>query len=413
MEMLLTMRVALRALLKHKMRTALTILGIVIGVAAVTALVSVGQSAGTLVRGELEGLGTNVLIVLPAQAQEGGVRRGAVASLTAADAAAMEQECPSLLAVSPIVGARGQLLYRNTNWSPNELLGVGEDYLTIRNWGVRQGGFFTEREVRSAARVCVIGHTIVEKLFQTRNPIGERIRINNIPFQVIGVLERKGANLVGADQDSIVLAPYTTVRRSLRGSSFDNVDVVLASARSADRVDAAAREIDSLLLDRHRITYGGARDFEVRSMQEIAAMLGIVTGTMTALLAAIAGVSLLVGGVGIMNIMLVSVTERTREIGIRMAVGARPIDILTQFLCESVMLSLLGGLIGLALGTLGSIGITGLINALLPGTPWPIVVSGWAALLAIGFSGSVGIFFGFYPARRASLLDPIDALRYE
>jgi putative ABC transport system permease protein len=279
--------------------------------------------------------------------------------------------------------------------------------------GLRQGGFFTERDVAGAAKVCVIGHTIVARLFQTTNPMGKIIRIRNIPFEVIGVLEEKGANLVGDDQDDVVLAPYTTIRKRIQGSGFDNVDVVFASARSPELMSEAQHEIRQLLFERHHIPPDDPADFEVNDMTEIAAIFGTITGTMTALLASIAGISLLVGGVGIMNIMLVSVTERTREIGIRLAVGARSRDILCQFLVEAVLLSAIGGMIGFLLGWIASIGIIMLINARLPGSDWPVAVSFWAAVVAILFSSAVGVFFGFFPALRASRLDPIEALRYE
>ena len=259
----------------------------------------------------------------------------------------------------------------------------------------------------------MIGQTIVAKLFQTTNPLGQTIRIRNIPFQVVGVLEAKGANIVGEDQDNIVLMPYTTVRKRLQGSAFDNVDVILASARSVDRMSEAESEIRQLLCERHRIAPGKIPDFEVQNTTEIANILGIITGTMTMLLASIAGISLLVGGVGIMNIMLVSVTERTREIGIRLAVGARSRDILRQFLVESVLLASMGGVVGVVLGAGASAGITTVINSLTAGTQWPVVISFKAAIIAMLFAGAVGIFFGYYPARRASRLDPIDALRYE
>ncbi len=415
MNLHLTIRVALRALRKNKMRAGLTVLGVVIGVAAVTTMVSVGQSASDLVQGQLQALGTNMILVFPGSTRGHGVRhgRGTMHTLTAADCDAMVRECPSVIAASPIVGAGGQVVYGNTNWSPRELHGVGPDYLTVRNWGLRRGGFFTDREIVSAAKVCVIGQTIVEKLFQTTNPLDETIRIRNIPFRVIGILEAKGANVVGEDQDNVVLAPYTTIRKRLRGSSFDNVDVILASARSVSQMDQAEHEIKQLLFERHKIAPGDPADFEAQTTTEIANMFAIVTGTMTALLASIAGISLLVGGVGIMNIMLVSVTERTREIGIRMAVGARQRDIRRQFLVESVILSMFGGIVGLGLGIAASAGITALINSLTSGTEWPVVVSFKAAVLAIFFAAGVGIVFGYYPAHRASRLDPIDALRYE
>ncbi len=415
MNFLLTMRIALRALGKNKMRAGLTVLGVVIGIAAVTAMVSIGQSASDLVQGQFQALGTNVIVIFSAGGHGHGVRRGqgSAPSLTAGDSDAIGRECPAVLAASPIVGAGGQVIYGNSNWQPREMVGVGVDYLTVRNWPLRQGGFFTEQDIRSSAKVCVIGHTLVAKLFQTTNPLGETIRIGNIPFRVIGILETKGANLVGEDQDNIVMAPYTTVKKRLRGSGFDNVDVILASARSMAQMPEAEQEIRQLLFERHRIHLGGTPDFEVKNTTEIANVLGIITGTMTLLLASIAGISLIVGGVGIMNIMLVSVTERTREIGIRLAIGARGRDILRQFLVESVMLATLGGLVGFGLGVAASVGITKLINSLSSGTPWPVVVSFKAAVIAILFSGAVGVFFGYYPARRASRLDPIEALRYE
>jgi putative ABC transport system permease protein len=413
MGLYLTLRIALRALAKNKMRAGLTVLGVVIGIAAVTTMVSIGESASSLVQGQFESLGTNVVVVFPRMRQRGGVRQGAAPTLTAADAEAIARDCPSILAATPIVGAGGQVIYGNTNWSPRELTGVGTQYLMVRNWKLRYGGFFTDRDVTSAAKVCVIGQTIVEKLFQTTNPLGQTIRIRNIPFRVIGVLEAKGANIVGEDQDNVIVAPYTTIRKRLQGSSFNNVDVILASARAVDRMRAAEQEVRQLLLERHRIHSGERADFEVHDTTEIANVLGIITGTMTLLLASIAGISLLVGGVGIMNIMLVSVTERTREIGIRMAVGARGRDILRQFLVEAVLLSTLGGIVGIVLGIGASIGVTKIINSLTSGTPWPVVVSLQAAVIAILFSAAVGIFFGYYPARRASRMDPIDALRYE
>ncbi len=415
MHPVLTVRVALRALRKNKMRAGLTVLGVVIGVAAVTTMVSVGQSASDLVLGEIEGLGTNVIVVFSGSGRDRGAHRGrgTMPTLTAADAEALARECPAVLAVSPIVGTREQIVYGNANWSPDDMVGVGPDYLLVRNWGLRAGGFFSDRDMANHAKFCVIGQTIVEKLFQTTNPLDQKIRIRNIPFTVIGVLESKGANLVGADQDNIVLMPYTTVRKRLRGSEFDHVDVILASARSTPQIPQAQAEMVQLLAERHKIGPGDRPDFEVRSTTEIANMLGMITGTMTALLASIAGISLLVGGVGIMNIMLVSVTERTREIGIRMAVGARQRDILLQFLVESVLLSTIGGLVGLALGVGASAGVTAIINALSSGSDWPTVISFKAAIIAIVFAAAVGVFFGYYPARRASRLDPIEALRYE
>jgi putative ABC transport system permease protein len=415
MNLRLTIRVAARALAKNKMRASLTVLGIVIGIAAVIAMVSLGQSASAMVQQQFESLGTNVVVVFPGSQQQGGVRQGmgTVQSLVPDDAVALVRHCPTVLAASPIVMGVGQVIYGNSNWAPNELLGVNETYLTIRNWALVRGAFFTERDINASAKVCVIGHTLVEKLFQTTDPIGQTIRIKRVPFTVIGVLERKGANMVGQDQDNIVMAPFTTVKKRLSGSTFNNVDFIVASARSTSLMSDAQNEIRMLLHERHHIHPGDADDFTVRDTAEIARMFSIVTGVMTMLLASIAGVSLLVGGVGIMNIMLVSVTERTREIGIRMAVGARGRDILRQFLIESVLLSAIGGAVGVAVGIGVSAGITTLINAVTSGTKWPLIISRWAIVLAMVVASAVGIFFGYYPARKASKLDPIFALRYE
>ena len=410
---MVTFRIAYQALLKNKMRAALTVLGVVIGIAAVTTMVSIGESAGQLIQGQFQSLGTNVIVVFPGTSRRGGVRQGAIPSLTSDDSRALSEHCPSVLATSPLVGAAGQVIYGNVNWSPKEMFGVGPDYLVVRNWELRLGGYFTDQDVVAASKVCVIGQTVAEKLFQTSNPINKTIRIRNIPFRVIGVLAEKGANIVGDDQDDLLLMPYTTVRKRLTGSSFNDVNAIMVSARSIDLMSSAENEIKNLLANRHRIAPGQPNDFQVQNTTEIANVFGVVTGTITAMLAAIAGISLLVGGVGIMNIMLVSVTERTREIGIRMAVGATSRDILLQFLVESVLLSTMGGVIGFLLGVAGSTGITMLINSFSESVKWPIIVSIPAAVTAILFAAGVGIFFGFYPARRASQLDPIDALRYE
>jgi putative ABC transport system permease protein len=334
-------------------------------------------------------------------------------TLKSADSDAIGEECPTVLASSSLVGASGQVIFGNSNWSPKEMFGVGEDYLRVRNWQLHRGGFFTSRDISSSAKVCVIGQTVVAKLFQTSNPLDRIIRIRNIPFRVIGVLERKGANMVGDDQDDVILMPHRTVRKRLNGSSFDDVHAIMVSARSPTQMAQASHEIEQLLLERHRISPGDRPDFSVQNTTEIADTLGAITGTLTLMLAAIAGISLVVGGVGIMNIMLVSVTERTREIGIRMALGARGKDILRQFLVEAVLLSCVGGVVGVILGLAFSTAATVAINSFSSGTDWPIVVSLPAALVAMGFAAAVGIFFGYYPARRASRLDPIDALRYE
>jgi putative ABC transport system permease protein len=407
-----TIRIALRALRKNKMRAGLTVLGVVIGIAAVTTMVSVGQSASTLVQSQFASLGTNVIIVQPAVRRRSGVMQTQV-TLTGRDSDAIAQDCPSILASSPLIGTTGQVIFGSANYSPKQIHGVNSDYLTVRNWPMDKGEFFTDRDVHSANKVCVIGHTLIGKLFQTSDPLGQMVRIKNIPFRVIGVLGQKGANMVGDDQDSIVLIPVTTVRKRLEGSEFDNVSAILASARATTLMTQAQHEIEELLTERHRIQIGQQSDFEVENTTEIANIFGIVTGTLTLMLSSIAGISLVVGGVGIMNIMLVSVTERTREIGIRMAVGATPGDILRQFLVEAMLLSCVGGLIGFLLGLGASIGIVSVINAISAGQKWTHQISFAAALLAFLFAAAVGIFFGFYPARRASQLDPIESLRYE
>ena len=412
MSFLLTLRIAWLALNKNRMRAGLTVLGVVIGIAAVTTMVSLGQSASALVQGQFQGLGTNMILVFPGERNREGLRQ-AIVTLTARDSKAIETDCPSVLAATPVVGAGGQVIYGSSNFSPREIMGVSEDYPIVRNWPVRNGEFFSERDIASSNKVCVIGYTIVAKLFQTVNPIGETIRIKNIPFRVVGVLDKKGANMVGQDQDNLVLLPYTTVRKRLQGSEFDNVNAIMVSARSMQVMTDAQAEIDQILAERHRIQPGQPRDYIVQNTTEIANIFGAVTGTLTLMLASIAAISLLVGGVGIMNIMLVSVTERTREIGIRMAVGARAADILRQFLVEAVLLSCVGGTIGFLLGVGASVGVVTLINSVTTGTKWTHQVSITAGIVAFVFAAAVGVFFGYYPARRASRLDPIEALRYE
>ncbi|MCA9035364.1 MAG: ABC transporter permease [Planctomycetaceae bacterium] len=414
MSFLLTISVAIRALGRNKMRAALTVLGIVIGIGAVTTMVSVGSSAGKLVQDELQSVGTNFIFIQPSFQKRHGVRTGGQPTLTVGDAEAIGSECQNVLAASPLVGTGGMPVVRgNSNMQPNQLHGVGIEYLRVRNWQLQAGGFFSERDIHAANAVCVIGHTVVRDLFQTENPLGQTVRIRNIPFTVIGVLESKGASMGGEDQDSVCLMPFTTVKKRLQGSAFDDVHAIFVAAKTPEQIRDAVTEIHHLLMDRHGIAAGQAPDFQVQGSDEIASMLGTITGIMTGLLASIAGISLLVGGVGIMNIMLVSVTERTREIGIRMAVGARGRDILIQFLIESIVLSCFGGAIGMLMGIGASIGITKLINAISSGADWPVVVSIPAAITAMVFAAFVGMIFGLYPAWRASRLDPIDALRYE
>jgi len=413
MGFLLTLRIALRALRKNKLRAGLTVLGVVIGIAAVTTMVSIGQSASRMVEGQFESLGTNVLVIQPGDARRGGVRQGLVPTLTADDSTAIAEHCPSVMATSPLVAVPGHVIFGNTNYQPSFMFGVSTDYLLVRNWPLASGSNITQRDISGAAKVCVIGRTIVAKLFQTSDPIGQTIRVKNIPFKVIGVLDLKGANMIGDDQDDIILLPYTAVHKRLVHYEFNQVNAIIGSARSLSVIGEAKREMDELLKERHHIDPGQPKDFTVSSTSEIAGVFGMVVGTLTMMISAVAAISLLVGGVGIMNIMLVSVTERTREIGIRMAVGARGRDILLQFLVEAVVLSCIGGVIGFVLGCAASAGLTMLINALISGSDWPIVISINAAIMSFVFAAAVGVFFGFYPARRASQLDPIEALRYE
>ncbi|WP_246128292.1 ABC transporter permease [Planctopirus ephydatiae] len=407
------MRIAIRALSKNRLRAGLTILGIVIGIAAVTAMVSIGLSASQLVQAQLETLGTNMLAVLPGSMQKGGIRTVDVGSLSIADVVALGESCPSVNAVSPLVGVSGQVVYRSANWNPQTTFGVGKDYQIVRNWNLALGSFLSERDIASSAKVCVLGQTVVRELFQAEDPIGKTIRVKNAPFQVVGVLEPKGVSMFGQDHDDIVLIPYTTAAKRLRPGGGSNVDAILVSTSSPSLATVAAREAEALLRQRHGINPGRDADFRIQSTTEIALMLQVIMGAITLMLTAIAAISLVVGGVGIMNIMLVSVAERTREIGIRMAIGARSSDILRQFLIEAVVLSCLGGFIGIALGLAGSAGLTMLVNWLTPNTSWPYIISVEAAVVALLFSAMIGVFFGYYPALRASQLNPIDALRYE
>jgi putative ABC transport system permease protein len=409
------LKVSLRSLLKNKTRAGLTVLGIVIGVAAVILLVSISQSAGLMVNDQFQSLGTNMLFIMPGSQEGGGLHfpSGTITTLVAADADAMGAECPSVLAASPMVNARAQVIAGNLNWSPDNIFGVNDEYLTIGNWQMEKGDFFTLNDVHASAKVCVIGKTVVDNLFPGMDCLGATIRIKNIPFRIIGVLKAKGASLFGQDQDNVVLAPYTTIKKRVSGSTFNNVDAIFVSAISTEYMTKADEELTNLLRQRHRIHHNNLNDFTVHNSSEVARVLNIITMVMTLLLGSVASVSLVVGGVGIMNIMLVSVTERTREIGIRMAVGARSRDILRQFLLEAVVLSLLGGVIGVTLGVGASVAVTYAVNLFLSGTRWPFAISVNAILISLGFAASVGMFFGYYPARKASRLDPIESLRYE
>ena len=408
-------RLSLRQLSKNKLRSGLTVLGVVIGIAAVTVMVSIGQGGQALIQNEFRNLGSNVLIVFPTwQESTTGARDTRAQTLTGEDAKAIVEECPAVLAASPMVGAGGgQVIGGIGNWKPEYMQGVGPDFPIVRNFRIADGEFFTDRDVAGANKVCVVGHTIQRKLFPGQSAVGQQLRVKNIPFIIIGVFEPKGADLGGRDQDDFVVMPYTTARKRLQGSPFAGVDLIFLSARSEAQSEEAEAQVTALLSERHKIAPGARKDFDINNTVEISRIMNIITGSMTAMLSAIAAISLIVGGVGIMNIMLVSVTERTREIGIRMALGARPRDILRQFLIEAVVLSAIGGLIGILLGVAGAAGVTWIINQVLPSAKWPFVVSLPAAMVALAFAAAVGMFFGFYPARRASKLDPIEALRFE
>jgi len=380
-------------------------LGIIIGVGAVIAMLAIGQGAEYSVKEQIAALGTNVLMVFPGAQQQGGVRTaaGSAVTLTEDDALAIQRECPAVQYLSPGSGAGGQVIAGNLNWSTG-ISGVGNDYLEIRQWSVEYGAFFTDQDVKAATKVCVLGKTVADNLFPESSPVEQTIRIRNVPFKVVGVLTKKGQNTAGQDQDDIILAPYTTVIRRL--SHWPNLRSILVSATSLKDIPTAQTQISELLRMRHKIQPYDADDFTIRNQTDLAATATATTEILTILLASIASVSLLVGGIGIMNIMLVSVTERTREIGIRMSIGARSRDILTQFLIEALVLSLLGGVIGIILGTTGSSIISKIAK-------WPTIVTPFSIILSFGFSIAIGIFFGFYPARKAAMLNPIDALRYE
>ncbi len=405
MNLLMIPRMAVKALAQNKMRTGLTMLGIIIGVGAVICVVAIGEGASASVERAITNIGANMIWVEAGGVNRGGVRTGAFGtkSLTLGDYEAIKEHVPLVTNVTPQADTRVQVVYGNQNWGTS-VRGVGPEYLALKNWNVVRGGMYTNVDVERANNVCVLGQTIVDQLFGSQDPIGETIRVKNEPCLVVGVLDVKGQSATGQDQDDNFLMPYTTVMKKIKGQTW--LDDVLCSATSAKVVDQAEQDIAALMRDRHHIRPGANDDFNLRHPTEIAEAVKQSTQTMEALLAAIASVSLLVGGIGIMNIMLVSVTERTREIGLRLAVGARGRDVLRQFLAEAVMLSLIGGAIGIAIGTFGAQTIANTFQ-------WPTRVSSNAVAIAFGFSAVIGIFFGYYPALQAARLDPIEALRFE
>jgi putative ABC transport system permease protein len=405
----MSLRTALRALRRNKLRSALTMLGVVIGVAAVIVMVSIGQGAAAAVEAQIRSLGTNLLMVLPGATTRGGVRTGwsGIATLTVRDAEAIAAECPAVQTVAVVRREVAQVVNGEMNWS-TAIQGASASYAEVREWPVASGTFYSEREEASASRVAVLGQTVVDHLFGAgEDPIGAVIRLKDVPFRVVGVLERKGQNTWGQDQDDVVVIPFKTAeRRVIGGLLLGTVDLIFARAARADDVALATQQIEALLRQRHRTPPAEDPDFTVRSLDDMARASESANQIMSTLLLAVASVSLLVGGIGIMNILLVSVTERTREIGVRMAVGARRRHILLQFLVESVALSLVGGLAGVALGVAVALAVSSLAG-------WPTLIAPAAVLGALAFAGAVGVVFGIYPARRAADLDPIAALRAE
>ncbi len=402
MRIINTIKVALRALRRNKMRSILTALGIIIGVGAVIAMVSIGNGAKAQVEAQVASLGENVITVFPGSFAAGGMRMGwgSASTLTIDDAEGIGREVANAVAVSGEVRDRAQVLANGLNWN-TMIMGESPDYPAIRSWPMAEGAMFTDQDVRSVAKVAVLGKTVVDQLFPDGDPVGKTVRIRNIPFKVVGVLAAKGFNLFGQDQDDTVVIPYTSHLK--RVSHHTNLNSILVQAASAKTIEKVQQDITDLLMQRRK---GRDQDFTVRNQVEFAEAATATAKTMTLLLGFIAGVSLLVGGIGIMNIMLVSVTERTREIGIRLAVGAHGRDVLLQFLIEAVILSSLGGLIGILIG----VGASEVVSLK---TGWPILVSPISVVGAVAFSAIVGVFFGFYPARKAAQLDPIEALRYE
>lgn len=399
-------KIALRALANNKLRAFLTMLGIIIGVASVIAMLAIGQGSKKSIRQQISEMGSNMIMIHPGAEMRGGVRQdpSAMQTLKLENYDKLREECTYLSGISPNVSSSGQLVAGANNY-PSSVSGVSTDYLTIRQLTVEQGEMFTDNDIRTAAKVCVIGKTIVDNLFPDgSDPVGKVIRCNQIPFRIIGVLKSKGYNSMGMDQDDVVLAPYSTVMKRLLAQTY--LSGVFASALTEDMTEDAVDEITTILRREHKLKEPDADDFTIRTQQELSSMLNTTTDLMTTLLACIAGISLVVGGIGIMNIMYVSVTERTREIGLRMSVGARGMDILSQFLIEAVMISITGGLIGVVIGC----GASFLIKTL---AHWPVFIQSWSVLLSFAVCTVTGVFFGWYPAKKAADLDPIDALRYE
>lgn len=399
-------KIAIRALNNNKLRAFLTMLGIIIGVASVIAMLAIGQGSKRSIQQQISEMGSNMIMIHPGAEMRGGVRQdpSSMQTLKLENYETLRDECNFLSAISPNVSASGQLIAGANNY-PSSVSGVSIGYLTIRQLTIEQGEMFTEEDIRAAAKVCVIGKTIANNLFPDGNdPVGKVIRCNQVPMRIIGVLKAKGYNSMGMDQDDVVLAPYTTVMKRLLAQTY--LSGIFASALTEDMTDKAVDEITAALRREHKLKDSDDDDFTIRTQQELSSMLNSTTDLMTSLLACIAGISLVVGGIGIMNIMYVSVTERTREIGLRMSVGARGIDILSQFLIESVLISITGGLLGVILGCGASFIIKTIAH-------WPVFIQPWSVLLSFAVCTLTGVFFGWYPAKKAADLDPIEALRYE
>jgi putative ABC transport system permease protein len=399
------LKVALKSILKSRMRSLLTALGIIIGVAAVVVMVAIGDGAQIQVEQQISALGSNLIVVFPGSSTTGGVSMGAgsINRFTMEDVDKIQEETTFIKAVTPIVRTGGQVIGGVGNWS-TQVQGVATNYLEVRDWPLTSGDFFTDKDMISRAKVAVLGQTVANQLFPNEDPIGQQIRIRNVPFKVIGVLTAKGQSAMGTDQDDIIVAPATTVLDRLVGGIY--ISYIMASANSTDKIDEAQNELTTIMREAHHLYPGQDNDFTVRNQAELTQAATQTSKILTILLASVAGVSLIVGGIGIMNIMLVSVTERTREIGIRLSVGARTSDVLIQFLTEAIVLSLAGGMIGVLL----SLAVVFILNNY---TGMMAIISPEIIFIAVTFSGVIGIFFGFYPARKAANLNPIDALRYE
>lgn len=399
-------KIAFKAIANNKLRTFLTMLGIIIGVASVITMLAIGQGSKQSIQSQISKMGSNMIMIMPGAERRGGVRMGGsdMQTLKISDYNSLKQECTYLAAISPSVSSSGQLIFGGNNYS-SSISGVSQDYLTIRQLEVEDGDMFDDTDIAQSAKVCVIGKTIADNLFTSgENPIGQIIRFRNMPFTVIGVLKSKGYNTMGQDQDDVVLAPYTTVMKRILSVNY--LSMIYASAIDESQTDQAIDEITEVLRTNHKIQDGKADNFNVRSQEELSSMMTSTTTSMTILLACVAGISLIVGGIGIMNIMYVSVTERTKEIGLRMSVGARGIDILTQFLIEAVMISITGGIIGVLMGVGAAYGVKMFAG-------WPIAIQPMSVVLSFAVCSITGIFFGWYPAKKAANLDPIEAIRYE